>query len=493
MSEKDFIRVDEWTPKEEDMIIRKDGKLIYIPFDEIFNKPSLKDLNKFIISKDSYVNELDGIIRYLNYFIKFYDTDNELLVYYLRIRFLLSENKNSFSIKSFNRLIEESLLTKSIRNKIKKMVDDNYYIDLSSKKKNAKYSESLEFTNDHAKTLHEISIAMRIIIPVVFHFFNLKNINKDHIYKIYHPLFDLFDENVLINKLEFIIINRIKTNHSKNYTIWNQREIFGVSELTQAVDLLNGKLISDTMFKFIFSKNIISFIYSILDRQLGFFISETYKENRIEVTDKKEHIEGLSGLDKLEMNLVKIDESSIILSEVVIDSTIKKIKRKMNIEIDKEELDFYLDNMKIEKFTSQLVFYFYAKYFGGYRDLYSLSKIRYTELILLLKKRLQYHGYIYLPQILTANIEGKLNTRTIRNNKFLTKVESSDIYQRLIKDKYSTLEDVGKSSLILNLLSTILNTPFSFVDYKHPDKLGVLIEIEQDKVSDEFLHFINEI
>ena len=193
------------------------------------------------------------------------------------------------------------------------------------------------------------------------------------------------------------------------------------------------------------------------------------------------------------MNLVKLDESSIIISEVVIDDTIAKIKRKMNIEIDEDELNFYLRNMKVEKYTSQLVFYFYAKYFNGYRDLYSLGKIKYTELVILLKKRLQYHGYIYLPQILTANIEGKLNTRTIRNNKFLTKVESSDVYQRLIKDKYSSLEDIGKPSLILNLLSTLLNTPFSFVDYHHLDKLGVTIEIDQDKVSDEFLHFINEI
>ena len=198
MTEKDFIRVDEWKPKKEDFIIQKDGKLIFIPFDKIFDRPSLEILNNFLISKDSYVNGLDDIIRYLNYFIKFYDKDNELILSYLRIRFLLSEPKNSFSIKSFNKLIEETLLTESIRNKIKQMVEDNYYIDLSSKKKNVKYSESLEFTNEHAKTLHEISTAMKIIIPVVFHFLNLKGIDKKNLYKIYYPLFDLFDDKLLL-------------------------------------------------------------------------------------------------------------------------------------------------------------------------------------------------------------------------------------------------------------------------------------------------------
>ena len=192
MTEKDFIRVDEWKPKKEDFIIQKDGKLIFIPFDKIFDRPSLEILNNFLISKDSYVNGLDDIIRYLNYFIKFYDKDNELILSYLRIRFLLSEPKNSFSIKSFNKLIEETLLTESIRNKIKQMVEDNYYIDLSSKKKNVKYSESLEFTNEHAKTLHEISTAMKIIIPVVFHFLNLKGIDKKNLYKIYYINLTIF-------------------------------------------------------------------------------------------------------------------------------------------------------------------------------------------------------------------------------------------------------------------------------------------------------------
>ena len=193
------------------------------------------------------------------------------------------------------------------------------------------------------------------------------------------------------------------------------------------------------------------------------------------------------------MNATKMDESTVILSAINIKKTIKRIKKKMHIDIDKEELEFYRSNLKITKFQSRLVFYFYAKYFGGYRDLNSLNRTQYLKLLIMLKKRLQYQGFIYFPQILTANMEGRLNSRTIRNDKFLTKIETSSIYQSIITDKYSTLIDVDKSDLILNLLSTIINTTFTFVDYDRPDMLGQTIELNQDVVSDEFLNFLNQL
>ena len=258
------------------------------------------------------------------------------------------------------------------------------------------------------------------------------------------------------------------------------------------VDLLKDKIISETFFKYTFDKNIISFNYVVLERQLRFFIIEPYKTNRIELSAKKD-VSGLSGLDKLEMNSTKLDESTVILSAVNIKKTIKRIKKSMHIELSKEEVEFYKNNVKITKFQSQLVFYYYAKYFGGYRDMNLLNRTQYLKLLIILKKRLQYQKFIYLPQILTSNIENRLNSRTIRNDKFLTKIESSSIYKSLINDKYSMLNDLNKQDLIISLLSTLLNTTFTFVDYEHPDMTGKVIEIDQDAVSDEFLNFLNQL
>jgi hypothetical protein len=193
------------------------------------------------------------------------------------------------------------------------------------------------------------------------------------------------------------------------------------------------------------------------------------------------------------MNSNKIDESLIILSDINIRQTIKKIKKRFNMKITKEEIQYYRKHHKINKFQVQLVFYFYAKYFGGYGDLNLLKAKQYITLLILLKRKLQVQGDVFLSQILTGNIEGKLNTRTIQNTKFLMKIENSAVYQSLIQDKFSTLDELNKSNLIITLLSTLLNTTFTFVDSDHPDKLGEKIEIVPDKLSDEFLNFLNQI
>ena len=373
------------------------------------------------------------------------------------------------------------------------MVDDNYYVDLSSNS-GIKYNESLEFTREHAIVMMQISVSMKLMVPVMFHYLNARNKikNRQLIYRFYAGLFDLYGDDIdIYNKLYISIWSRVNVNYIRNKVIWEQREIFGTDPYTHMDELLKDKIISETMFKYTFDKNIISFNYVVLDKQLGYFLIEQYDQNRIELSARKD-INGLSGLDKLEMNATKMDESTLILSEINIKKTLKRIKQKLKIDITKDEINYYKSNMKITKFQTQLVFYFYAKYFSGYRDLNLMNRTQYLKLLIMLKKRLEYQGYVYLPQILSANIESRLNTRTIQNNKFLKKIQTSSIYQSITTDKYSTLEDIDKSNLILNLLSTIINTTFTFVDYDHQDKLGEPIIINQDVVSDEFLNFLNQ-
>lgn len=490
---KNIIRVDEWKPAKSDMKVFCDGKLITIPFDRIFKRPNVTTLNNFIIKKESYVKKLPELCHYINYFIKFYDPDNELLMSYIKLKFIIDDKKTPISLNTFIKICYNILFNESIVSKIIQMVEDNYYVDLSSNT-GIKYNESLEFTKEHAKVMMQISVSMKLLVPIMFHYLNAYNKikNRKFIYRFYEGLFDLYGGEIdIYNKLYISIWSRVNVNYIRNKVIWEQREIFGTDPLTHMDELLKDKIISETMFKYTFDKNIISFNYVVLDKQLGYFLIEQYDQNRIELSARKD-VNGLSGLDKLEMNATKMDESILILSEINIKKTIKRIQKKLNVEITKDEIDYYRNNMKITKFQTQLVFYFYARQFSGYRDLNLINRTQYLKLLIMLKKRLEYQGFVYLPQILSANIESRLNTRTIQNNKFLRKIQSSSIYQSITNDKYSTLEDIDKSNLILNLLSTILNTSFTFVDYRHQENLGEPIIVNQDMVSDEFLNFLNQ-
>lgn len=275
MNKKSFIRVDDWEPAKEDMKVSYDGKLMVIEFDKLFNKQDEDVLNTFIIKKESYVKRLPDLCHYINYFIKFYDNDNELLLAYLKLKYMLDNKRNKISLEACIKMIYDFLLTPSIVSKIKQMTEDNYYIDLSSND-GIKYNETLEFNAEHAKVLMNISISMKIMVPVMFHYLNIYNMIKvrSHIFRFYEGLFDLYgDEIDIYNKLFISIHSKVNVNYVRNKVIWAQREFFGVDPLIQMVELLKDKIISETIFKFQFDRNIVSFIYVVLEKQLRFFLN----------------------------------------------------------------------------------------------------------------------------------------------------------------------------------------------------------------------------
>lgn len=493
------IKVEEWIASPKENIVKHDGKVMVIPFDEIFNK-SNDSLNVFVIKKEAYTNNLPMICHYINYFINFYDDNDELLLAYLRLQFLIDTKKKVFkSHKHFIKCMYETIMTDSIIKKIDQMVEDNYDIDVESNNDNTAYSEELKYTNEHTKILLKISTGMKLLVPVIFNYISCKNIDnyEKFLFKCYFELFNIYGdlgngEDNIYDKLYITVMTRVKSNVGKNKGSWYQHEILGDDPLTYTDELFKDRFICGLMFKYSFGGNIISLNSKVIDNQLVFFIKQKYDYDLKEASHIVEN-DGLSNIDKMEMSSAKLDESTVIMSSINIKHTMKKLLKQMRCEISKEEIKYYKKNHKINKFQSQLVLYFFSKYFGGFRDLHLLTETQYITLLILLKKRLQVFGNIYLPQLLSGNIAGRLSTRTIQNNKFVTRVESSDLYIRLMESKFSTLAEIGKPKLILNMMSTLLNTTFTFVDYDNPELLGQKIEINPDIVCDEFLNFLNQI
>ena len=203
------------------------------------------------------------------------------------------------------------------------------------------------------------------------------------------------------------------------------------------------------------------------------------------------------------MNSTKIDEGVISLADINIRLTIERIKRDIDVPISDEEIDYYITHHKPDKIQIQLVSAYYTKYFGSYRDLNLLTRRDYITLLLLLKKKLlielgyetdengEIH-YASLPYILTGNLVDKVNTRIIRNNKFIAKIEESYMYNELITKKYALLESIKPES-IKQLLSSIVNTRFKYVTWEYPELIGTEIVYPEDKISHELLFLLNSI
>lgn len=251
-----------------------------------------------------------------------------------------------------------------------------------------------------------------------------------------------------------------------------------------------------------YKENIVGFNKTVLKYQLSYFLKEQFQKNLTEVTNTK-NSDGLSASDKMAMNMSKIDEGSVIMADINLEETIRRLEEMIDVPITDEEIQYYRDHMYPSSLQIQLIYSYYAKYFGNYQDLNLAIRRDYIRLALMLKKKLLIEsGYesnekgeihqVALPYILTGNLEDQVRTRVIRNNKFISKIQESYLYQNLVENKYRFLNEI-KPDYILSLLSQFINTKFSYVVYEKQDLLGQEIKYSEDKISDEILFFLNSI
>lgn len=491
------ILVDDWKPtKEEEMYLIPDNKLILIPFERIFNHDfGSKTISSFILNKTIYSNKIHKICNYSNYFINFYDDEKELIISYLKIKTIIDDKTKNIQPNAFIKMIYTYFFTPTLLEKIKKMVDDNYIVNLK-KDDGQKYDEAMEFTNEHGKILFRVSVGINLLIPLLNHYlYSINKSNEKILFKYFVPLFDALSEPGvdMINKLNNYVLKKIHVNFEGNKTAWEQRNMLGEQSYLEHVDFLFKKIIvSDVLHKFVFNENIISYLSVVINNNLRFHNRGEYKHLPKKLSGKKD-MEGLSELDKFEMKFNKIDESISILSECNKETVIRKIKEISAVTITDNEVDFYKNYYNFDEFNCNLIRYYYARYFNGYRDLNMLTREQFINLLIVLKRRLQAQDYLFLPQILSGNIKNKINTRTIQNKKFIQKVVTSSLHQQLVNDKFAYILDLKDNNLILNIISTLLNTHFTYVEYDDPSLLNETIDIIPDILCEEVLRFLNQI
>ena len=519
--------INTWRPKKSEVITESDGNIFIVNFDKVFHDPNAAKYNKFCVKKSSYEEHLKIYAQYINYFINKYDTENELVSAYFKLKYML-DAENMFTKDNPYALIEaiyDIIFTPSICDKIIRMVHDNYLDDIERPsdedyKKGAenKYLESLEFKNIHIEILLRISTAFKIITPVMYHYFTKNRIKPDDltqkrdisiVYDFHKPALKLFQGDVdIFNKLFVYVKRKVVDSCFHNEKIFRQREIFGDDPGLLIEKFVKKQLIAENIVKYKFNKNWdpkkkkydenpIGLNKTIMKYQLFFFVKETYSKTLTEMTNTRDS-EGLSASDKMEMNLSKMDKGILVMSEVNIKETIRRLREQYGVAISEEEIDYYIKHQKPSDIQTHLIRSLYSKEFMSYRDQYIVPNRQSTILKIILKKRLiadavcspnKEFDDVVLPYILTGNVSGKVNTRMVRNSKLLAKIEEDSDYQYLVNYKYKELEEL-EPGYIKSLLSTFIYTKFTYVCYEAPELLGVEINAPEDQICHELIQYL---
>ena len=532
-SEIYWCEVDKWIPLVGENIFTNVKNAIILPVSSFFGMTKSNVLDTFfLLPKRCYNSDeiRNHICKYLNYFEKFYDREHELLFYMYKIKASIDmgvydnavdngviidgiDNENTPpKIKAFLYDIKTYILSESIYNKVWKMVEDNYNLELNYKNK---ANEALQYCDRHGKYFMEISIFQNMLIPLLMHFMykddKLKNateIMNGLIFNVYNWLFDIYSNEAIMakrglkpadmfQKLYETAITTMNAHYKTNRTLWDMSSIRGYCPNINAHDAINT-VIMQVMPKYTFEGNVITYNITSIRNNIKYNISDiSFEYDFVSLSSsKRDGEDNTSQFDKFEAHLQKTDEGLALQNDFRARKTIEDILQ-VNGDIPKSEIDFYRKELikngqpLINRFQQNLVDNVFYKYFGDTVSANSINGDDYIKLMIIAKKLLLRQGMILLPYIVASKVV-KISTRTSLCKKELMKIEQSEHYNTLMK-KYNGNKKV--INILFSLIATTLSSNFKIIDYDEKNNVptelnGIEVQMENDIIIDEMLRFV---
>lgn len=498
-----FIRVDDWIEFPKDRIVTVKQNSLRIDFGN-YKIPD-PDINwegfqNFTLAsqKRCYNNPeiKHKISKYINYFLKFYDVEKELLFSYTKLKYEIDirplKTGVALSFEDFVKLLKKYILNEEIYAKLGRMNEDNYMLSLQYENKN---NRALQYNDTHGKYFMEISVMQNFIIPVIMHYFFTNNIRsnvEEYILQIYNILLDRYQDVDIISKLYETTYTTTHNDMKHNGKLWEKSKIRGITGLTSSLDELNICLIQ-VMPKYLYNSNMIMYNFKSFRNMIGYSVTEiSYEYDLISLSaSKRDGEDNASQMDKYEANQARKSESLKIENTFNAKHTMHTIMH-MYGPFYKEEIEFFRKrlssggNTVVMNFQKNLVSLPLMKLFGNASALNSINVNDYLIMLLSTRNLLLANEMKLLPMILSSKVI-KISTRNNINKKEKMKIECSENYE-LILQKYSSSKDrVFKA--ILNIIATIMASEFEVISYFEPELDGQRIHVDSDFLIDEILRY----
>ena len=517
-----YIPVDEWGAvdaetgiikypiDENDRMFRSVRGEIALPITNLFcnGNQEMSSINYFVMNtkkKKAYASQdmREQICKYLNYFEKFYDDDKELLMvlYHIKISidYLQKYSINNF-VDDINRYIIRNI---KLTNKIRRFVDDNYLMHLKSNNK----TPNLQFEDKHAKILYEISLIMKMYIPLLTHYIYIHGIRQsEDIKNIIRTLFDLCNSKYLdergvdiYSKIYEMATNVTSKSKNTDKPLWEKNLIRGNNPTTHIKESVND-IIINIIPKYTYDKNIINFNYYSNRQLLNYKITDiSYEYQFTKLSSSKRDDEQNSEYDRYEALLNKKDESIMLQNKVAAEQATRKIKTIYGPFSD-DEVNHYKkkltknNNSVVNALQKQLLGYLYYKDFG---DPITMNAIKnqedYIKLLIAAKRILLNSGMVILPYIISSKVL-RTASRKMINKKDMIRIENNPLYQQ-IKYKYKNAKIEEK---IQEFIGTIISSSYEIIDWDNETNSPSMYDGQQvpmisEIITEELIIFISNI
>ena len=446
----------------------------------------------------------DHCVQYLNYFEKYYDKEHKLLVLYARLKYMIDVHKEY----TLDNLLSDLWKYFINPNGSSMATYLNYYLDIMNmeqytlddleKYKNNR-SPVLEYSDFHAKIMLKISVMQNMIIPIVSHFMSKKSLNQLEIEKIFLRAFDLLFQinekiyNVNIAaKLYETAFSNVAKNVTSNSKLWEMQPIRARNQTSHSMETVQ-KIIFSIIPKYTYDKNIIHFNYNSINREIKYQVTDiAYEFGFIPLSSSSRDEDNNSECDKFEAHAAKLNEATLIQTQVNCQTTMDRIEMKYG-PFDDREIEFYRQQLQnkegkliVNSLQKNLIVYLFAKEFDDPQSIKIMNARQYIILIIAARRLLESYKLFQLPYIIGGKVV-RVVTRKNINKKELQKIQSSKYYP-LIHEKYNNPKI--EHDVILMLIAQVLSSEFQTIDYYHPENNGKPINVIPDIVSDEICRFV---
>ena len=184
------------------------------------------------------------LFQYINYFCNYYDKDWE----YVSVLFTMKTKMDRYSaasypVSAFFYDMERYILRSGIAQRVRQMVDDNYYQELNySNIKNP----SLQYTNEHAKILHMMSILMDLCIPLLTNYAYMHKVESidEYLMAFYDVILHLDNSINIYAKLYDTAFTNVMANQKNNQGIWVKQDIRSIDTTTHSTDSVHNIILN---------------------------------------------------------------------------------------------------------------------------------------------------------------------------------------------------------------------------------------------------------
>lgn len=501
------------------MIIKFDKELSHI------DNENISALNEWKVSKISYSTYLPKMCEELNFFEAMYDQEGELITALFRIKYLIDANNYSYTLNNFpafKDLCYKTIFTDSIKDKITRMVEENYVDDIEAENiRNMqdpdmlsimqRKKKSLEFRNVHVKAMLQISFGIKILSFIINHFAVMRSINIqkniDIFYQFYKDVFNVFDHDFdIYNKIYAYIENKVNSSYNFNKIIFEQQEIEGKDKSIIINQLMTKNICIDNLIKFRLpqtwdgvknqpKERVLSFLASIINTHISILIMQVFRRNLIETSIVPDS-DGNSKTDRYRASKMKINEEYVITCSMDMKNLVTELYSKYSNEITQEELEYYRRNMKPSRLHQLMIEIYFFNHTSSSSEFALLKNLDWYKLLLIMRKDIMRRFNVTKDTLLdstlallcTANIEEiPIGEKIyVKDTKYL---KDSKDYNLLTDQFYSTITAID-DEIIKKFLIGFANSKYRFVLYEEPSILGEEIEFSKRELMDQLLNFL---